>query len=590
VWYQVFPERFRNGDPRNDPTLGDIQGAYPDDPNSPWKIHPWTADWYALQPYEQANGHDRGFNLPRRRYGGDLQGILDKLDYLQTLGVSALYLNPVFQAPSSHKYDGATYHHIDPTFGPDPGGDRALMAQEIPDDPSTWQWTTADRLALDLIQEVHRRGMRIIFDAVFNHMGHTSWAFQDVERNQQRSKFKDWFDVITWADPARGIPFQYRGWYGISDLPEFREDANGIVEGPKQYLFAITQRWLDPNGDGDPQDGIDGWRLDVPFCVDHPFWKAWRTWVKSINPEAYIVGEVFGGPPATQPYLQGDEFDALMNYDVAFAFAEHYLEPKASTLATFDRQLQDLREAFDPGVAYVMQNLFSSHDTDRLGSHIANRQNPTLGSFRNWDQYHEQSRSTNPTYNTRKPSEADRQLQKLFVIFQMTYVGAPMVYYGDEVGMWGANDPDDRKPMLWGDLTYDPEVYLPDGSRQLTPDRVVVDEDLLHHYQTLIQIRNQYPALQVGDYQTLVMDDARDLYVFARSDGDQRAFAEGGSKTIVVLNGSARPQTLEIPLEMLGDQSQQWVDVFNAQQPKVTATGNLILQVEGQWGSILVAS
>jgi glycosidase len=176
------------------------------------------------------------------------------------------------------------------------------------------------------------------------------------------------------------------------------------------------------------------------------------------------------------------------------------------------------------------------------------------------------------------------------VIFQMTYVGAPMVYYGDEVGMWGANDPDDRKPMLWGDLTYDPEVYLPDGSRQLTPDRVVVDEDLLHHYQTLIQIRNQYPALQVGDYQTLVMDDARDLYVFARSDGDQRAFAEGGSKTIVVLNGSARPQTLEIPLEMLGDQSQQWVDVFNAQQPKVTATGNLILQVEGQWGSILVAS
>ena len=120
VWYQVFPERFRNGDKNNDPTIKDIEGAYPNDVTSPWQIHPWTSDWYELQSYEKQNGKDIWFNLQRRRYGGDLQGIIDKLDYIQDLGITAIYLNPIFEAPSLHKYDGATYHHVDPNFGPDP--------------------------------------------------------------------------------------------------------------------------------------------------------------------------------------------------------------------------------------------------------------------------------------------------------------------------------------------------------------------------------------------------------------------------------------------------------------------------------------
>lgn len=146
VWYQIFPERFWNGDPGNDPRLEDQAGAWPHDQSPPWQIHPWTADWYELQPYERANGQSLWHNLQRRRYGGDLQGIIDRLDYLQDLDVDALYLNPVFSAPSSHKYDGAAYHHVDPTFGPDPEGDRALMAQENPADPATWVWTAADKL------------------------------------------------------------------------------------------------------------------------------------------------------------------------------------------------------------------------------------------------------------------------------------------------------------------------------------------------------------------------------------------------------------------------------------------------------------
>ncbi len=152
VWYQIFPERFRNGDPSNDPQLIDIDGAYPHDIISPWQVHPWGSDWYKLQPYEQKNGKDIWFNLQRRRYGGDLQGIIDKLDYLKDLGITALYLNPVFTSPSSHKYDAVTFHHIDPNFGPDPEGDRKMIGMEIFDDPSTWVWTNADKLALRLIE------------------------------------------------------------------------------------------------------------------------------------------------------------------------------------------------------------------------------------------------------------------------------------------------------------------------------------------------------------------------------------------------------------------------------------------------------
>lgn len=171
IWYQIFPERFCNGDSNGNPTLAMIEGAWPHDQTSPWQIHPWTSDWYELQPYEQANGQGLWHNLLRRRYGGDLQGIIDKLDYLQDLGISAIYLNPIFESPSHHKYDGTLYHHIEPTFGPDPEGDRLLIAKENPADPESWPWTTADKLALQLIKEVHKRGMGIIFDGVFNHMG-----------------------------------------------------------------------------------------------------------------------------------------------------------------------------------------------------------------------------------------------------------------------------------------------------------------------------------------------------------------------------------------------------------------------------------
>lgn len=574
VWYQIFPERFRNGNLQNDPTLTDISGAYPHDTSSPWQIHPWTSDWYELQPYEKRNGRDIWFNIQRRRYGGDIEGILEKLDYLSDLGISAIYLNPVFEAPSHHKYDGATYHHIDPNFGPDPEGDRRLLAKEKPDDPSAWTWTSADRLVLNLIRELHKRKMRIIFDGVFNHMGLNSWAFQDVVRNQQRSEYKDWFVIKSWDDPKKRTKFDYEGWFGVRELPELKEDEKGIVDGPKQYIFAATRRWMDPNGDGDPEDGIDGWRLDVAFCVSHVFWKEWRKLVKSVNPEAYLTAEVVDPIEVLRPYLKGDEFDAMMNYNFAFTCAEYFVEEKTRvTTSEFDRKLRELRESFPRGVAYVMQNLFGSHDTNRIASHIVNR---NLGRYRNWGEYFGKSKAENPDYDTGKPNAGERRIQKLFAILHMTYVGAPMIYYGDEAGMWGANDPCCRKPMVWPDMKYADEVYLPDGEMRKIPDQVEFDRDLFDHYRKLIRIRNDHEALQVGDFRTLLTDNRRDVYAFMRRYNDENV--------IVVLNNSQNEHQIVLRPGIDG----KLVDVLNDNQVFQIQRGDLMLNVEGKGGRILV--
>ncbi|HOT97560.1 MAG TPA: glycoside hydrolase family 13 protein [bacterium] len=572
VWYQIFPERFRNGDPANDPTLAEIKGAWPHDVTSPWQISPWTSDWYELQPWEKANGRGIWFNIQRRRYGGDLAGILEKLDYLDSLGVNALYLNPVFASPSLHKYDGATYHHIDPTFGPDPQEDWAIIARENPVDPATWKWTAADRLMLELIREVHRRGMHLIFDGVFNHMGINSFAFQDLIARGQSSPFRDWFTVTSWEKKSRLAPFSYKGWANVAELPELREDANGIVAGPRRYIFNATRRWMDPDGDGDPSDGIDGWRLDVAFCVAHPFWKEWRQLVKQINPEAYLTAEVIDRIKVLQPYLQGDEFDAVMNYNFAFACVEFFV-PDAQRIgvAEFDRRLAELRAAFPAGAAYVMQNLLDSHDTARIASLIVNR---GRASYRDWAEFYEFSKGSNPRMSTRKPGALEKQTQKLLALMQMCYVGAPMIYYGDEAGMWGANDPCCRKPMVWEDLSYQPEIYLPTGDRRADPQTVAVDLDLLQSYRTLIALRRKHSVLQEGGLRTVVTDEARRVYGFERFDDH--------TVLTVLLNASEDEQQLLYPCVTAG-----WRDLLSGEKFLVNGDGVVSLTIPSLWGVVL---
>ena len=252
IWYQIFPERFANGDPSNDPTAASLGTG----DNAGWQVHPWTADWYELQAYEKNTGRDLWFNLQQRRYGGDIAGIIQRMPYLQDLGVNALYLNPVFESPSHHKYDSTTLHHVDPHFGPDPDGDGRLIAAELPEDPRTWVWTSADRLLLELIRKLHERDMRIICDGVFNHVGLEHWAFRDVVEKQEQSRFRDWFKIKSWHNAASGAKFEYEAWRNHPTLPELRQEDGHLAVGPRDYVYAITQRWMAPHGI--TADGIDG--------------------------------------------------------------------------------------------------------------------------------------------------------------------------------------------------------------------------------------------------------------------------------------------------------------------------------------------
>lgn len=568
VWYQIFPERFRNGDPHNDPKVSDQRGAYPFNDSSAFQIHPWGSDWYELQPYERQNGHNVGYNIQRRRYGGDLQGILDKLDYLQQLGVNALYLTPIFWSPSSHKYDALCYHHVDPTFGPDPEGDKQLIATENPLKPETWVWTKADRLALKLIDEVHKRKMRIIFDGVFNHLGARSFAFQDVERNQQASPYADWFTVKSWRDAAKGTKFEYNGWFGVKTLPELKEDSAGIVAGPKEYIFNATRRWMNPMNKG-AAHGIDGWRLDVAYDVGHPFWKSWRTLVRSLNPQAYLTAELVYPIDQTRPYLRGDEFDATMNYNFAFAVHDFFVQDKvASSVTQFDQRLRELREAFGPGVALNMQNLVDSHDATRIASAVANPDGKRMsdwGAYFNWSQ-----KGNNPGYNARKPTPEQRQKQKLIAAFQVLYLGSPMFFYGDEAGLWGANDPDCRKPMLWADQQYAPETHNPDQSRH-APDAVGFDADLFAWYQKFIGLRQRSAAIRLGSFTTVTTDDARQVYAFRRTLGKE--------DVLVVLNRGGQPAAFTHPVLATRKYREAFTRTATA-QVTVPAYGVLVLRAQ----------
>jgi len=535
VWYQIFPERFRNGDPSNDPTIRDIAGSWPHDTSSAWQLSPWTADWYELQPWEKQNSRGFYFNVQRRRYGGDIQGIINQLDYLADLGINTIYLNPIFESPSLHKYDATMHHHVDNNFGPTPAADRKLWRTEDPADPDTWQWSGADSLFLQLIREVHKRDMKIIIDGVFNHVGMTNFAFRDVVKRQKESPFSDWFIIQSWDNPlTQQNEFEYQGWFGVRELPEIREDEEGLVDGPRQYFDAVVRRWMDPDNDGDPSDGIDGWRLDVAEKVAKPYWRHFRRLVKSINPDAYITAELFwedweaGELIDTGPWLQGEMFDAAMNYHFASYCVQFFLnEDRAISPTEFDRKLREYRGEHPSNVNFAMQNLVDSHDTDRVGSMIVNPD-------RIID--HRAGVRDHPEYKVRKPSGRERRIQKLIAVFQMTYPGAPMIYYGDEVGMWGADDPDCRKPMVWADLDYEAEDAHPFGRKGYSRpvDTVQVQQELLATYRELIDIRNRSQALRRGEINTALTDDHRNLYGFERIDGDK--------KIAVLINNSDKRQ------------------------------------------------
>ena len=314
IFYQIFPERFRNGDPANDPTRDSLE--FPITPKQSWRISSWTADWYARDDWEKELGPDfYRHGVFDRRFGGDLKGVLEKLDYLSDLGINAIYFNPVFYARSLHKYDGSSFHHIDPYFGPDPDGDLALMAKETAD-PKTWHWTAADKMFLDLIKQCHARGIRVIIDGVWNHSGRDFFAFKDIRQKQEKSPYKDWYQVSSFDDAkTKRNEFSYKGWWGHGTLPVFSEskDRKDMHPAPKAYIFEATKRWMAP--EGKPENGIDGWRLDVADERPEKFWADWNAHVRQLNPNAYTTAEIW--KDAAHLVTKGG-FSASMNYN-AFA-------------------------------------------------------------------------------------------------------------------------------------------------------------------------------------------------------------------------------------------------------------------------------
>jgi glycosidase len=504
-----------------------------------WKVSPWTGDWYARADWEQERGPNFFENgVFDRRYGGDLQGVLDKLDYLSNLGINTIYFNPIFYARSLHKYDGSSFHHIDPYFGPNPVGDSKIIAQET-SDPATWQWTAADKLFLEVVRQAHARGMRVIIDGVFNHTGRDFFAFADLRKRQGDSPYRDWYIVQSIDDPATPQnEFRYKGWWGVDTLPEFANNAagNDLHAGPKKYVFDCTRRWMDPNGDGDPADGIDGWRLDVANEVPTAFWRDWHAVARKINPECYTVAEIWDD---ARHFLEEGQFSATMNYH-GFAFpVKGFLIDEALAPSGAVLQLNERRNDYPRATQYALQNLMDSHDTDRLASMIINAGQRPYSQPSRFDYDTGVSPRYVPGYDIRKPNDRERRVQRLVALLQMTYVGPPMIYYGTEAGMWGADDPCDRMPMVWPELTFEAQAADP-LSRRRQADGVAFDEGLFNFYRAAIALRRECAALRRGGIEFVAADDAAEFLGFRRSDAKE---------TVVVgLNRGDAPFQWKIPL------------------------------------------
>ncbi len=524
IWYQIFPERFR----KSGVSKISAQKLGLKKEISSWSTTSWSKAWYQKDDWNLGSFYSGIYN---RRYGGNLQGIIDKLDYLKDLGVTALYLNPVFMAASDHKYDGSSFHHIDETFGPDPAGDLELIknANET-DDPCTWVWTSADLKFLELVSLIHKKGMRVIIDGVFNHSGRGFFAFLDLLKNKAESNYKDWYH-IHFFDKEIEDGFLYKGWFGHSSLPEFKKIGDNFHPKYKEYLFNITKRWMCPNHQ-EFKDGVDGWRLDVAFCIPHGFWREWRGLVKRLNKESFLTAESM---EITPEFLKGDEFDSLMNYPFAYTLVEFFCDKKNKILPSeFDKRLKVIRESYHKDLAFSMQNLISSHDTMRLRSFILN---PDL-SYRDYQNYHKYSKlEKNKTLNISRGGNEEIQIHKMIAFFMMTYIGAPMIYYGDEVGMPGLNDPDSRRPMLWNDIKMEDDKTHPFVSNYTQCEKNVPDFELFDFYKKLIHLRKSSKALMYGESETVLVDDERMIFGFVRRYKEEEIY--------IFLNNSNRPHVFD---------------------------------------------
>ena len=508
VMYQIFTDRFCNGDPDNDVEdreyyyIGDYSRKVTD-----WNRYPATMD-------------------VREFYGGDLKGVWDKLDYLQDLGVEVLYFNPIFVSPSNHKYDIQDYDYIDPHYGVivEDGGNILAEGDHENANATKYQKRVTDKKNLEasneffvqFVEEVHRRGMKVILDGVFNHCGSfNKWLDRERIYEKQEgyapgayvsadSPYRSYFRFFQEERERWPYNGSYDGWWGHDTLPKLNYEDSPKLEA---YIFEIAKKWVSP-----PYNA-DGWRLDVAADLgrsneyNHEFWKKFRKVVKEANPEALILAEHYGDP---SEWLEGDEWDTIMNYDA-------FMEPVTWFLTGMEKHSDEVREdlrgnadAFVNAIRHHMSNMMtpslqvsmnelSNHDHSRF----LTRTNHRVGRVQELG-----AEAANENVNVAVMREA--------VVMQMTWPGAPTVYYGDEAGVCGFTDPDNRRTYPWGHE----------------------DQELIAFHREMIRIHKRYQVFREGSVQMLEWRE--NVLAYARTDQNQRI--------VVIINNSDALEEVTVPV------------------------------------------
>jgi glycosidase len=454
IIYQIFPDRFANGDTTTDRVSKGV---------------------YGYKPLYKAWG-ERPEHPPLGRdfFGGDLRGVIDRLDYLSDLGVDCIYLTPIFHAPSNHRYDAIDYFQIDPMLG-------------------------TERDFEELLEKAHASGMKIVLDAVFNHCSSDSIYFDITGRYgkgaavDKHSPYYRWFDFTDW-------PQEYRGWYGLGFMPEFVEcpEVEEFFVGPE----GVAAYWL--------ERGIDGWRCDVAYDNSDEFWRRFRKRIDTIRPGAYAIAELW--IDATH-YMLGDTFNGSMNYRLGWALRGFCLTDSLTPSELDDRLMVLQRDTPEPAL-YSQMNVIDSHDTDRLMT----------------------------------VAKGDRRRVKQIAAFQLAYPGAPMIYYGSETGLEGDNAEDGRRCMPWDSL----------------------DQHLLGYYKRIVSLHRNSRALRQGDYETVLLDDERRLYGFARRCENEVVFALFNSGD----------ETADAHVSLREGDSEQWHEAISGSEVIQAHHGALVVRLE----------
>ncbi len=508
VIYQIFTDRFYDGD-----TSNNVE----------------TNEYYYIGGYSRRVENWKKYpdNMGAREfYGGDLQGVIDKLDYLQELGVEVLYFNPLFVSPSNHKYDIQDYDYIDPHYGVivEDGGQVLHDGDTDNARATTYQKRTGDirnleasnQLFIRLVEELHRRGMKIILDGVFNHCGSfNKWMDRErIYENQEgyvpgayisaESPYRDYF--LFYKNEAHNWPYnsEYEGWWGHDTLPKLNYEGSRELE---DYILQVGRKWVSP------PFNADGWRLDVAADLgksneyNHSFWKKFRKAVKEANPGAVILAEHYGEP---REWLQGDEWDTVMNYDA-------FMEPVTWFLTGMEKHSDESRHE-------LMGN--GDHFVKTISHYMASMLTPSLQVAMNELSNHDHSRFLTRTNHmvgrvgNLGPRAAEEYVNEAVmreaVVIQMTWVGAPTVYYGDEAGVCGFTDPDNRRTYPWGNE----------------------NKELLSFHREMIAIHKSHQTLRTGSIKMLAWGE--NILSYARFTGRE--------KIVVIVNNNNELREIQVPV------------------------------------------